>query len=98
MRGRKGRSPQDRPARKTLLTDRVETGGMRDGWARGWAGGMRRVAALGAHPLRRCRRATVAIEYGLLSGVVAIGVTVGAGKLGASMNRTFTDLAAKVLF
>ncbi len=44
------------------------------------------------------RRGTVAFEYGLLSGLVAVGVTVGAGKLGVSLNRTFMDLAAKVLF
>ena len=48
--------------------------------------------------LLRCRRAVVATEYALLAGLVALAVTVGAGKLGSALNREFMSLASRLSY
>ncbi|MFM0028816.1 Flp family type IVb pilin [Paraburkholderia madseniana] len=35
-----------------------------------------------------------AIEYGLIATLVAVSIIVGAGLLGTSLNKMFTDIAA----
>jgi pilus assembly protein Flp/PilA len=35
-----------------------------------------------------------AIEYGLLAGLIALAITVGATALGTSINTLFSDVAA----
>jgi pilus assembly protein Flp/PilA len=40
--------------------------------------------------------AASAIEYGLLVGLIALAIAVGAGLLGTSINSMFTKAAAKL--
>ncbi|MEM5430945.1 Flp family type IVb pilin [Cupriavidus oxalaticus] len=42
-------------------------------------------------------RGATAIEYGLIAGLVALAVAVGAGTLGNNLNTGFGNLAARVL-
>lgn len=42
----------------------------------------------------RDEEGAVAIEYGLLAVLIALGIAVGAGLLGTGLNDLFTDIAA----
>ncbi|MCY1204554.1 Flp/Fap pilin component [compost metagenome] len=42
-------------------------------------------------------RGATAIEYGLIAGLVALAVAVGAGALGTNLNAGFGNLATRVL-
>ena len=44
----------------------------------------------------RDKRGATAIEYGLLAGLVAVAIIVGAGFLGTSLNTLFNDIGAKL--
>lgn len=46
--------------------------------------------------LKTDRRAVTALEYGLIAGLVGVALIAGATTLGTSLNKTFTDVAAKV--
>ena len=39
-----------------------------------------------------------AIEYGLIATLIGVAIIVGATALGTSLNKTFTDIAAKMTF
>ncbi|EYS96826.1 pilus assembly protein [Cupriavidus sp. SK-4] len=41
-------------------------------------------------------RGATAIEYGLIVGLVALAITVGAGELGTELNASFHRLSLKV--
>ncbi|MEC3767570.1 MULTISPECIES: Flp family type IVb pilin [Cupriavidus] len=41
-------------------------------------------------------RGATAIEYGLIVGLVALAITVGAGKLGTELDASFERLSVKV--
>ncbi|MDK3025788.1 Flp family type IVb pilin [Cupriavidus taiwanensis] len=41
-------------------------------------------------------RGATAIEYGLIAGLIALGVAVAASSLGSSVSTGFTNLAARV--
>ncbi len=41
-------------------------------------------------------RGVTAIEYGLIAGLVALAIVVGAGTLGTDINAAFTRLGTKV--
>ena len=43
--------------------------------------------------LWRCESGLSAVEYGLLVTLIALGLIVGAGALGGSLNTFFQDLA-----
>ncbi|MFS8979896.1 Flp family type IVb pilin [Cupriavidus necator] len=45
----------------------------------------------------RDERGATAIEYGLIAGLVALAVAVGASTLGTSVSTGFSNLAARVL-
>ena len=51
-----------------------------------------RVAGL----LGACRRGVVALEYGLLAGMIPLASSVGFGKPGGALTSTCKDLAAKL--
>ena len=42
----------------------------------------------------RCRRGVTALEYGLLAGLIAVALIVGAGTLGNTLNNQFSWGAA----
>ena len=37
-----------------------------------------------------------AIEYGLIAGLIAVGIIAGATLLGSSLDKLFTDIATKL--
>jgi pilus assembly protein Flp/PilA len=37
-----------------------------------------------------------AIEYGLIAALIALAIIVGAGALGNSLNKMFTDISTKL--
>ncbi len=39
-----------------------------------------------------------AVEYGLIAALIAVAIIVGAGVLGTNLNKTFSDIGAKVLY
>ncbi|CAM3378192.1 MULTISPECIES: Flp family type IVb pilin [Cupriavidus] len=41
-------------------------------------------------------RGATAIEYGLIVGLIALGLTVGAGKLGDELNLSYERLSVKI--
>lgn len=41
-------------------------------------------------------RGATAIEYGLIAGLIALAIAVGAGKLGTNLGLAFEALATKV--
>jgi len=45
---------------------------------------------------RKAQRGATAIEYGLIAGLIAVAIVVGASKLGGSLNTGFTNLATTV--
>ena len=46
--------------------------------------------------LKTDRRAVTALEYGLIAGLIGVALITGATTLGTGLNKTFTDVAAKV--
>ncbi|MGK9264651.1 Flp family type IVb pilin [Sinorhizobium meliloti] len=42
--------------------------------------------------LARDESGATAIEYGLIAALVSVGLIVGAGQLGTSLNTTFTNI------
>ncbi|WP_082819064.1 Flp family type IVb pilin [Cupriavidus nantongensis] len=42
-------------------------------------------------------RGATAIEYGLIAGLIALGVAVAASSLGTSISTGFTNLASRVV-
>ncbi|ODV44459.1 pilus assembly protein [Cupriavidus sp. UYMMa02A] len=44
----------------------------------------------------RDERGATAIEYGLIAGLIALAIAVGAGKLGTNLGKAFEALADKV--
>ena len=38
-----------------------------------------------------------AIEYGLIAGLIAVAIIVGAGALGSALNTKFTDIKTEVV-
>ncbi|KAI3592169.1 Flp pilus assembly protein, pilin Flp [Cupriavidus sp. U2] len=45
---------------------------------------------------RKTQRGATAIEYGLIVGLIALGIVVGAQALGTGISDGFTTLAARV--
>ncbi len=39
-----------------------------------------------------------AIEYALIAALIAMAIIVGASLLGSNLNKTFSDIAPKVLY
>ncbi|WP_181700995.1 Flp family type IVb pilin [Chthonobacter albigriseus] len=44
--------------------------------------------------LARCRRGTTAVEYGLLSSMLALGLLLGVGEAARSLDRSLEQLAS----
>ncbi|KAF7960259.1 pilus assembly protein [Cupriavidus sp. UYMU48A] len=44
----------------------------------------------------RDERGATAIEYGLIAGLIALAIAVGAGNLGTNLGRAFQAMADKV--
>ena len=46
--------------------------------------------------LKADRRAVTALEYGLIAALIAVAIVSGVTALGTSINKTFTDISAKI--
>lgn len=46
----------------------------------------------------RCRRGVTALEYGLIAGLIAVVLLVGAGQMGTNISNTLSHVASHITY